>query len=51
MFTPSHELKENEFAILLEGLCEECKQQGIDTRSPEQIMMEEQLYGRNMERY
>lgn len=51
VFTPSHELKENEFAILLEGLCEECSQQGIETRSPEQIMMEEQLYGRNMERY
>lgn len=37
VYTPSHELKEDEFAILLEGLCEECKQQGIETRSPEEI--------------
>ena len=51
VYTPSHELKTDEFAILLDGLIQECKQQGIDTRSPSEILMEEQIYGRNMERY
>ena len=41
VFTPSHELKENEFAVLLQGLCEECKQVGIDTRSPDEIARDE----------
>lgn len=44
VFTPSHELNESEFAILMKGLIEECKQQGIDTRSPEEIQREELLY-------
>lgn len=44
VFTPSHELNESEFAILMKGLIEECKQQGIDTRSPEEIQREEMLY-------
>lgn len=44
VFTPSHELNESEFAILMKGLIEECKQVGIDVRSPEEIRREEMLY-------
>lgn len=44
VYTPSHELKTNEFAILLDGLIQECKQQGIDTRSPDEIKKEEAMY-------
>lgn len=44
VFTPSHELNESEFSILMKGLIEECKQVGIDTRSPEEIQREEMLY-------
>ena len=40
VYTPSHELKTEEFAILLEGLIQECEQQEIDTRSPEEILKE-----------
>jgi len=43
VYTPSHELNTNEFAILIEGLCGECKSQGIDTRSPEEILRDNQL--------
>ena len=43
VYTPSHELKTDEFAILLQGLCEECKLQGIETRSPEEILRDNQL--------
>lgn len=43
VYTPSHELNTAESAILLEGLCEECKAQGIDTRSPEEVMRDNQL--------
>lgn len=45
VFTPSHELNTNEFSVLMEGLCEECKQQGIETRSPDEILRDEQLGG------
>ena len=45
VYTPSHELKTDEYAILLEGLVEECKQQGIETRSPDEIM-KENYYGK-----
>lgn len=51
VYTPSHELKTDEFAILLDGLIQEAIQQGIDVRSPDEILMEEQIYGRNMERH
>lgn len=51
VYTPSHDLKTDEFAILLDGLIQEAEQQGIDTRSPDKILMEEQIYGRKMERY
>ena len=51
VYTPSHELKTDEFAILLDGLIQEAEQQGIDTRSPDKILMEEQIYERNMERH
>ena len=44
VYTPSHELKTDEFAILLDGLIQECKQQGIDTRSPDEIKKEEAMY-------
>lgn len=37
VYTPSHELNTAEFAILLKGLCEECRQQGIETLSPEEL--------------
>ena len=45
VYTPSHELNTKEFSLLLEGLCNECEEQGIDTRSPDEILKEEQLYG------
>lgn len=51
VYTPSHELKTDEFAILLDGLIHEAIQQGIDVRSPDKILMEEQIYERNMERH
>ena len=44
VYVPSHELKEDEFAILLQGLCDECKQVGIETRSPDEIKRDEVLY-------
>ena len=44
VYTPSHELKTDEFAVLLNGLIEECKQVGIDTRSPDEIKKEEWIY-------
>lgn len=44
VYTPSHELKTDEFAVLLDGLIQECKQQGIDTRSPDEIKKEEAMY-------
>lgn len=37
VYTPSHELNTSEFAILLKGLCEECRQQGIETLSPDEL--------------
>lgn len=43
VYTPSHELNTNEFSILLEGLCEECERQGIETRSPEEILRDAHL--------
>lgn len=45
VYTPSHELKTDEFAILLDGLIQEAQQQGIDTRSSEEIERDSQLYG------
>lgn len=44
VYTPSHELKTDEFAILLDGLIQECEQQEIDTRSPEEIERDSKLY-------
>ena len=44
VYTPSHELKIDEFAILLDGLIQECKQQGIETRSYDEIKREEAMY-------
>lgn len=41
VYVPSHELKTNEFAILLNGLVEECKNQGIETRSYDEIRRDE----------
>jgi len=34
VFTPSHELNTSEFAFLMSGLIQECKNVGIDTMSP-----------------
>ena len=45
VYTPSHELRTDEFAVLLNGLIQECEQQGIETRSPEQIERDSKLYG------
>lgn len=45
VYTPSHELKIDEFAILLDGLVQEAEQQGIDTRSPSEIERDSKLYG------
>lgn len=44
VYTPSHELKTDEFAILLDGLIQECIQQGIDTRSLDEIKRDEAMY-------
>lgn len=44
VYTPSHELKTDEFAILLDGLIQEAIQQGIDVRSPNEIERDAQLY-------
>lgn len=44
VYTPSHEMTTSEFAILLEGLCEECKQQGIETLSPDELKELRSLY-------
>lgn len=37
VYKPSHEMTKGEFAMLLQGLCEECKQQGIETLSPNEL--------------
>lgn len=44
VYTPSHELKTDEFAILLDGLIQEAIQQGIETRSFDEIRRDELLY-------
>jgi len=41
VYVPSHELKTDEFALLLNGLIEECKAQDIEVRSPSEIRKEE----------
>ena len=46
VFTPSHELNTEEFAVLMKGLIEECKQVEIETRSPEEISRDEVMYER-----
>lgn len=43
VYVPSHELKTDEFALLLNGLIEECKAQDIEVRSQSEIR-EEKLY-------
>ena len=43
VYTPSHELNTEEFAVLQEGLCNDCKSQGIETRSPDEILRDNQL--------
>ena len=46
VFTPSHELNKREFALLLKGLCEECKEQRIETLSPDELKrLEEMIRG------
>lgn len=44
VYTPSHELRTDEFAVLLDGLIQEAIQQGIDVRSPSEIERDAQLY-------
>lgn len=44
VFVPSHELNIEEFAILMQGLIDECQSVGIDTRSPDEIKRDEGLY-------
>ena len=44
VYVPSHELKTDEFAVLLNGLIQECEQQGIETRSPSEIERDSKLY-------
>lgn len=43
VYTPSHELNTDEFSLLLSGLITECKEQGIETRSPDEILRDEQM--------
>ena len=45
VYTPSHELKTDEFALLVDGLIQESEQQGIETRSPSEIERDSKLYG------
>ena len=46
VFTPSHELNTREFAFLLQGLCEECEEQGIETLNPNELKrLEEMMRG------
>ncbi len=47
VFTPSSELKTKEFAILLDGLIQECNQVGIETLTPNQL--KELGYVKNVE--
>lgn len=42
VYVPSHELKTDEFALLLNGLIEECREQNLEVRSPSEIR--EELY-------
>lgn len=37
VFTPSHELNTKEFAFLMKGVIEECKNVGVETLSPDEI--------------
>ena len=37
VYTPSHELTKEEFAHLIDGLVTECKEQNIETMTPEEI--------------
>ncbi len=37
IYKPSHEMTTSEFALLLQGLCDECKEQDIETLSPEEL--------------
>lgn len=43
VYVPSHELNTKEFAYLLNGLCEACKEQGIETLSPNELAELKQL--------
>lgn len=43
VYVPSHELNTKEFAFLLNGLCEACKEQGIETLSPNELAELKQL--------
>lgn len=43
VYVPSHELKTDEFAMLLNGLIEECREQNLEVRSPDEIR-EEEMY-------
>lgn len=43
VYTPSHELNTDEFSLLLSGLITECKEQGIETRSPDEILRDEKM--------
>lgn len=54
IYRGSHEYSTSEMARLIDGTIEECKAQGIETATPNQIAemqrLWEQHYGRNMER-
>lgn len=41
IYTPSHELNTKEFALLLQGLCYECEENDIDSRSIDEILKDE----------
>lgn len=41
VYTPSHELNTKEFSLLLQGLCYECEENDIDSRSIDEIMRDE----------
>jgi len=43
VYVPSHELKTDEFALLLNGLIEACREQNLEVRSPSEIR-EEEMY-------
>lgn len=50
VYVPSHELKTDEFAMLLNGLIEECREQNLNTENPNNFIKEKKIE-RSLEKY